>query len=94
MENFLKWHTTFAVWQVRDYGRFLLQVARKVQANHKPSNTTETLICYTACCAQVLFFFINIYESKIIKIIPKTKVIQYPHNLISIHVKVFTNPMK
>jgi hypothetical protein len=38
-----------AVWPVRDCGRITYQVTRKFEAGHKPLQTTETLIGYTAC---------------------------------------------
>ena len=31
----------------------------KVEAGDKVSQTTETLICYTVCCAVVRYFFLN-----------------------------------
>jgi len=33
------------------------QGTHKVEASYKPSHTTETLIGYIVCCAQLLFCF-------------------------------------
>jgi hypothetical protein len=34
---------------------------RKLEAEYKPSQTTETLIGYTACCAFVLYFHFQFF---------------------------------